>query len=51
MIVRDHLIEVELVEELSLIPTAPTHHLRPHYESRMETESRSPPLFNSFLQQ
>src|SRR6185312_12736037 len=51
MVLRDHVLEPELVEQLTLVPFAPTHHrAAPSAIVVQQTESRSAPGFNRVLQ-
>src|SRR5262249_54861534 len=50
MIVRNHLIEPELIKQLPLVLTASPHHRPPPRQSRPRTESRSHSVFNRLLQ-
>jgi hypothetical protein len=51
MILRNYILEPELVEQLALVPLAPTHHhATPSLHRDRATESRQAGTFNRLLQ-
>jgi hypothetical protein len=50
MILRNPIIELELVEQLALVPPLPTHHRPvPRRRSRQQTESPFGATLNAFI--